>query len=40
VASAQAVSVLIGESTRKPTHLTEEILRNFQPWLRRGLTGA
>jgi acyl-CoA thioester hydrolase len=40
VASAQAVSVLIDESTRKPTALTEEILRNFQPWLRRGLTGA
>jgi acyl-CoA thioester hydrolase len=40
VASAQAVSVLIDESTRKPTQLTEEILRNFQPWLRRGLTGA
>jgi acyl-CoA thioester hydrolase len=40
VASAQSVSVLIGESTRKPTQLTEEILRNFQPWLRRGLNQA
>ena len=40
VASAQSVSVLIDESTRKPTALTEEILRKFQPWLRRGLTGA
>jgi acyl-CoA thioester hydrolase len=40
VASAQAVSVLIDESTRKPTALTEEILRNFQPWLRRGTNRA
>jgi acyl-CoA thioester hydrolase len=40
VASAQSVSVLIDESTRKPTALTEEILRNFQPWLRRGVDGA
>ena len=38
VASAQSVSVLIDESTRKPTPLTEEIIRNFQPWLRRGVT--
>jgi acyl-CoA thioester hydrolase len=37
VASAQAVSVLIEESTRKPTQLTGEILRNFQPWIRRGI---
>src|SRR5271167_727409 len=37
VASAQSVSVLIDESTRKPTPLTEEIIRNFQPWLRRGM---
>src|SRR5476649_280534 len=40
VASAQSVSVLIDESTRKPTALTEEVLRNFQPWLRRGINGA
>ena len=40
VASAQSVSVLIDENTRKPIPLTEEILRNFQPWLRRGLNGA
>jgi acyl-CoA thioester hydrolase len=40
VASAQSVSVLIDESTRKPTALTEEVLRNFQPWLRRGVNGA
>jgi acyl-CoA thioester hydrolase len=37
VASAQSVSVLIDERTRKPTPLTEEIIRNFQPWLRRGV---
>jgi acyl-CoA thioester hydrolase len=36
VASAQAVNVLIDENTRRPTALTELILRNFQPWLRRG----
>ena len=35
VASAQAVTVLIDEATRKPAPLTEEIIRNFQPWLRR-----
>src|SRR5471030_2706171 len=37
VASAQAVTVLFDESTRKPTKLTEAIVRNFQPWLRRGV---
>jgi acyl-CoA thioester hydrolase len=37
VASAQSVTVLINEATRKPTPLTSEILRNFQPWLRRGM---
>jgi acyl-CoA thioester hydrolase len=36
VASAQAVTVLIDESTRKPTPLTGEIIENFQRWLRRG----
>jgi acyl-CoA thioester hydrolase len=35
VASAQAVTVLIDEATRKPAPLTEEIIRNFQHWLRR-----
>ncbi len=40
VASAQAVTVLIDEKTRKPTPLTEEIVRNFQPWLRRGVEVA
>jgi len=37
VASAQAVTVLIDEATRKPTPLTPEIIAKFQPWLRRGL---
>jgi acyl-CoA thioester hydrolase len=37
VASARSVSVLIGETTRKPTPLTGEIVRSFQPWLRRGV---
>jgi acyl-CoA thioester hydrolase len=40
VASAQSVTVLIDEGTRKPTPLTEEIIRNFQPWLRRGVGRA
>jgi acyl-CoA thioester hydrolase len=40
VASAQAVTVLIDESTRKPAPLTEAILAKFQPWLRRGANGA
>jgi acyl-CoA thioester hydrolase len=37
VASAQSVSVLIDENTRRPTPLTAQIVRNFQPWLRRGI---
>jgi acyl-CoA thioester hydrolase len=40
VASAQSVTVLIDESTRKPTPLTGEIIGNFQRWLRRGVDGA
>ena len=40
VASAQSVSVLVDESTRKPTPLPEETVRNFQPWLRRGIDPA
>jgi acyl-CoA thioester hydrolase len=40
VASAQSVTVLIEERTRKPTPLTEEILGNFQRWVRRGVEGA
>ena len=31
------VTVLIDEATRKPTPLTSEIVKNFQPWLRRGV---
>lgn len=38
VASARAVTVLIDEKSRKPTPLTAEIIRNFQPWLRRGVS--
>jgi len=37
IASAQSVSVLIDEATRKPSRLTAEIVRKFQPWLRRGV---
>ena len=40
VASAQSVTVLIDETLRKPTPLTEEIIANFQRWLRRGADGA
>ena len=39
VASAQSVSVLIDEITRKPTPLTDGIIANLQPWLRRGMDG-
>jgi len=39
VASAQSVTVLIDESMRKPTPLTDDIIRNFQPWLKRGADG-
>jgi acyl-CoA thioester hydrolase len=37
VASAQAVTVLIDEATRKPTKLAVELIAKFQPWLRRGV---
>ena len=37
IASAQSVSVLIDETTHKPRPLTADIVRNFQPWLRRGV---
>jgi acyl-CoA thioester hydrolase len=37
VASAQSVTVLIDDSTRKPTPLTEAIIGNFQRWLRLGI---
>ena len=40
VASAQSVTVLIDETTRKPTPLTTEILANFQRWLRHGVDAA
>jgi acyl-CoA thioester hydrolase len=40
VASAQATTVLIEESTRKPAPLTEEIIGNFRPWMRRGMGGT
>jgi acyl-CoA thioester hydrolase len=39
VASAQAVTVLLDEATRKPTPLTPEIIANFQRWLRRRADG-
>ncbi len=39
VASARSVSVLLDEATRKPTPLTDDILRGFQPWLHRGFDG-
>ena len=39
VASAQSVNVLIGESSRKPTALTAEIIENFQRWRRRDVDG-
>jgi acyl-CoA thioester hydrolase len=34
-ASALAITVLVDARTHKPTPLTEEIIRKFQPWLRR-----
>jgi acyl-CoA thioester hydrolase len=37
IASAQAVTVLIDQATRKPVPLTAEIIAKFQPWLRRGV---
>lgn len=40
VASARSVMVLIDATTRKPTQLTPEIIKNFQPWLRRGVEAA
>ena len=36
VASAQSVTVLIDEATRKPTPLTEGIIGSFQRWMLRG----
>ena len=37
VASARSVSVLLDEATRKPTPLTDGIIRNFAPWLLPGV---
>jgi acyl-CoA thioester hydrolase len=39
VASAQAVTVLIDDLTRRPTPLTDDLIRNFQPWLKHGADG-
>src|ERR1700687_4660144 len=39
VASAQSVTVLIDEGTRKPTPLTAEIIERLQRWRRRGIDG-
>ena len=38
IATARSVCVLLDEATRKPTPLTNEIIQNFEPWLRRGVT--
>jgi acyl-CoA thioester hydrolase len=40
IASAQSVTVLIDEATRKPTPVTQEIKMNFERWWRRGLKGT
>jgi acyl-CoA thioester hydrolase len=40
VASARSVSVLLDEATHKPTALTADILKSFQPWIRRGVDPA
>ena len=37
VASAQATTVMIDETTRKPAPLTPELKAQFQPWIRRGI---
>jgi acyl-CoA thioester hydrolase len=37
IASAVSTNVLLDEQTRKPTPLTAEIIRNLEPWLRRGV---
>jgi acyl-CoA thioester hydrolase len=36
VASAQSITVLIDERTRRPTPLTDDIIGNFQRWMWRG----
>jgi acyl-CoA thioester hydrolase len=40
VASAQAVTVLIDDATRRPTPLTTELKEKLQRWLRRGFNRA
>jgi acyl-CoA thioester hydrolase len=40
IASAQSVTVLIDEATRKPTPITEQIKMKFEPWWRRGFKDA
>jgi acyl-CoA thioester hydrolase len=40
VASAQSVTVLIDETTRKPTPLTGDIIANLERWWRRGAEGG
>jgi acyl-CoA thioester hydrolase len=37
VASAHTTTVLVDEATRKPTPLTADLAKKFQPWLRRGV---
>jgi acyl-CoA thioester hydrolase len=39
VASAQAIAVMIDEASRRPTPLTDEVIRNLKPWWRRGADG-
>ena len=33
IASATSVGVLLDETTRRPAPLTEEIKKNFEPWI-------
>jgi acyl-CoA thioester hydrolase len=35
-AAASSITVLVDETTRKPTQLPDDVIRKFQPWLRRG----
>lgn len=39
VASAQSTGVLIDETTRKPTPITDEMMVNFQRWKMRNFAG-
>jgi acyl-CoA thioester hydrolase len=40
IASADATTVLVDDTSRKPTPLTAELIANFQRWLRRGTAAA